>query len=310
MIWLLLLGLLLLFWTPWFLLKRLEYRHRKRKQYWRKNGSLNGRYDSITRMLRLHSVKTKPTAELNEIQTLLKEVERWEQQQSPEPSVPKAEPVDDWAQLQKTPSVPPKSEPAEFDEWDRLRNPEPETAPAQTQQTATVVRKLPPLEYHWLKKNHRLNIQAASQQLKRLREYTLTVAPEDVLKIAIGTLRRTKPFVFEELLLHCFKEQGWQIMRNERYTGDDGIDGRLYRDGKLYFVQAKRYSGHIEAAHLREFEAVIQEYGAAGGFFVHTGRTGDVSKGVLRQPDSKIILLSGMGVVDLVLGREVLALKL
>jgi restriction system protein len=303
MTWLLLLGLLLLLWTPWFLLKRLQGRHRKRKRYWRKNGSLNGRYDSIDRMLRSHSVKLKSTAGLNETQTLVKEVELWEQQQKKVPSsTPKAEPVDDWAQLQKVPAVPPKSDPAEFDEWDRLRNPEPETAPAQSQQTVTV-RKLPLPEYHWLKKNHRLNIQAARQQLSRLREYALTVAPEDVLKIVIGTLRRTKPFVFEELLLHCFKEQGWQIVRNERYTGDDGIDGRLYRDGKLYFVQAKRYSSHIEPAHLREFEQVIQEYGAAGGFLVHTGRTGDKSKGVLRQQGSKIVLLSGMGVVDLVLGR-------
>ena len=204
----------------------------------------------------------------------------------------------------KTGPIVPEQQPAS-EQRDQLRPLEPKTATTQKP-----VRVLPPPEYHWLKKNHRLNIQDARQQLQQLRAYTFAAEPDDVLKIVIGTLRRTKPFVFEELLLHCFKEQGYQVVRNERYTGDDGIDGRLYKDGKLYFVQAKRYSGLIQSAHVQKFEAVIQEFGADGGFFVHSGRTGDKSKGVLRQPGSKIILLSGMGVVDLALGRELLALKL
>ena len=198
-----------------------------------------------------------------------------------------------------------QSELPAVDDSDQPRPFELEKEPAQK-----TIRVLSPVEYRWLKKNHRLNIQAARQELEALRRYILTVPPDDVLKIVIGTLRRTKPFVFEEMLLHCFKEQGWKVVRNERYTGDDGIDGRLYRDGKLYFVQAKRYSGLIQAAHVQKFEGVIQEYGADGGFFVHTGRTGDKSRGVLRQAGSKITLLSGMGVVNLVLVREVLALKL
>ena len=290
MIWLILLGLLLLLWTPWLLQNRLKLRPRKRKSAWRKTSIPKGPDHSIDLMLRTYRAKSTAPAP---------------------PTLPKPLPeVDDWAQLQEAPSTPPKSDPVEFDEWDRLRQPESSAAPVQTQQTATAVRKLPLPEYHWLKKNHRLNIQKARQELERLREYVLTVEQENVLKVVIGTLRRTKPFVFEELLLHCFKEQGYQVMRNERYTGDDGIDGRIIRDGKLHFVQVKRYSGLIQAAHVQEFESVIQEFGAVGGFFVHTGRTGNKSRGVFRQPDSKIVLVSGMGVVNLVLGREVRTLKL
>jgi restriction system protein len=274
MIWLLLFGFLLLLSIPWLLFKRVDRRHRKREQTRRKNISLDGSGNSIDRILRTYSVKSRST---------------------------QAPVVDDREQLQPAVPTARKSELVGLDERERLRQPEP-TSPAKSQQLQPV-RKLPPPEYHWLKKNHRLNIQAARLELKQLRAYTFAADPEEVLKIVIGTLRRTKPFVFEEMLLHCFKEQGWQVIRNERYTGDDGIDGRIYSDGKLYFVQAKRYSGHIQAAHLREFEAVIQEKAATGGFFVHSGRTGDESKGVLRQPGSKVILLSGMGVVDLVLGR-------
>ena len=273
MSWFLLLGFLLLLSIPWLIRKRSERRHRKRIQTWRKNSRPIRRGDSIELMLRTFSVEreTKPASPES-----LPTVDAWQQQTGP---------------------VAPEQPPA-LDEQEQPRQPVPAVAPK-------TVRVLPPPEYHWLKKNHRLNIQAARLELQELREYILTVPPEDVLKIVIGTLRRTKPFVFEELLLHCFKEQGYQIVRNERYTGDDGIDGRLYKDGKLYFVQAKRYSGQIVATHVQEFEAVIEEFGAVGGFFVHSGRTGHKSRGVFRQAGSKIVLLSGMGVVDLVLGRGV-----
>ena len=278
MSWLLLLGFLLLLSIPWLFQKRAERKHRKRIQAWRKNSKPIRRGDSIDLMLRTFSVERET-----------------------KPASPESPPtVDTWQQQTKplTPEQPPVP-----DEQEQPR--QPETAVAQK-----TVRVLPPPEYHWLKKNHRLNIQAAKLELQELRAAAFAAESDDVLKIVIGTLRRTKPFVFEELLLHCFKEQGYQVVRNERYTGDNGIDGRLYKDGKLYFVQAKRYSGLIQAAHVHEFEAVIEEFGAVGGFFVHSGRTGHKSRGVFRQAGSKIILISGMGMVDLVLGREVLALNL
>ncbi|MGA7935078.1 MAG: restriction endonuclease, partial [Kovacikia sp.] len=97
----------------------------------------------------------------------------------------------------------------------------------------------------------------------------------------------------------------YQVVRNSRYTGDDGIDGRIYRDGKLYYVQAKRYSGLIDAAHLRAFEQkIVNSYGVEGGFFVHTGRTGDTAKAVSKQ-QGQVTLLSGMRLVDFVLARGV-----
>jgi restriction system protein len=197
----------------------------------------------------------------------------------------------------------PTSPPSTLGEGEQRRSPETKAIPKQRPQPKTV-RRLPPPEYHWLKKNHRQNIQAATQTLMQLREQTRSLESDQALKIVIGSLRRIDPFMFEELLLHCFQEQGWRVARNERYTGDDGIDGRIYRDEKLFFVQAKRYSGHIDAAHLREFEAVIQQYGAAGGYFIHTGRTGETARRVVRLKGSKVILLSGMKVVDFVLGRE------
>ena len=83
---------------------------------------------------------------------------------------------------------------------------------------------------------------------------------------------------FEELLLTCCQGQGWEIERNFKYSGDGRIDGRVLIAGKLYLVQAKRYRGYINPQHIRDFYQVIQEEKAARGFFVHTGKTGKLSK--------------------------------
>jgi hypothetical protein len=40
--------------------------------------------------------------------------------------------------------------------------------------------------------------------------------PTEAFKIVIGLLRRIDPFVFEELLLQCFKDAGYQVVRKGR----------------------------------------------------------------------------------------------
>ncbi|MCC5670792.1 restriction endonuclease [Nostoc sp. CHAB 5784] len=76
------------------------------------------------------------------------------------------------------------------------------------------------------------------------------------------------------MLLTCFERQGFMIRRNESYTGDGGLDGHVWLQGKLYLIQAKRYKDTINPAHVQEFGQAIQNHGGVGGFFVHTGRTG------------------------------------
>lgn len=68
-------------------------------------------------------------------------------------------------------------------------------------------------------KKHLNNIEYASQVLLELRSITQLAK----LPVVIATLRRISPYVFEELVLTCCFEQGWQIQRNFRYIGDGGI---------------------------------------------------------------------------------------
>lgn len=114
---------------------------------------------------------------------------------------------------------------------------------------------------------HKRNVKAATKIINKLREI-------DNPGARLSYLRKIDPFVFEELILTGFKSKGYKIKRNKRYTGDGGIDGRVKKDGKWYLVQAKRYSNSINPSHVLEFDSVIKKHKAAGGFFVHTGRTG------------------------------------
>ena len=54
---------------------------------------------------------------------------------------------------------------------------------------------------------------------------------------------------------------------------------------------AKRYKSYINPKHIREFHRVIEQEKVIGGFFIHTGKTGEMSKELLRE--YRITLLSG-----------------
>lgn len=81
-----------------------------------------------------------------------------------------------------------------------------------------------------------------------------------------------------------------EIEPGSKYTGNGGLDGRVTIALKLYLIEAKRYRGYIDLKHIRDFHRVIQGKDAVGGFFIHTGRTGELSKELLRE--YQITLLS------------------
>jgi restriction system protein len=145
---------------------------------------------------------------------------------------------------------------------------------------------------------HQQYIRLADSVLKRLRDRIVVVQ----LPEALAILRKMNPYAFEELLLTCCQNQGWKIERNFRYTGDGGLDGRVTIAGRLYLIQAKRYCGYINLKHILDFNQVIQQEKAYGGFFIHTGKTGKSAKELLRE--YRISLLSGQRLVNFVLGQK------
>lgn len=116
-------------------------------------------------------------------------------------------------------------------------------------------------------------------------------------------LRKIDPFVFEELLLYCFQEQGYRIKRNKRYTGDGGIDGTIFnRNGDKILIQAKRYSSYVNPSHITDFLNAINRSRAVGGYFVHTGKTGAKS---YENISPKVFIISGNRLLQMIMTMPV-----
>lgn len=113
----------------------------------------------------------------------------------------------------------------------------------------------------------------------------------------LAYLRKINPFVFEEMLLDAFEMGGHKVERNKRYTGDGGIDGKVWINGSLYLIQAKRYKGHIAIAHLKEFNEILESSNCKG-FFCHTGKTRTSGKEFATGTHLKII--SGQKLVNMI----------
>lgn len=119
-------------------------------------------------------------------------------------------------------------------------------------------------------------------------------------------LRAMDALAFEELLLESFAMRGHKVVRNRRYTGDGGIDGQVAIAGQTWLIQAKRYASAIRPEHVEAFALICSRRGMPG-LFIHTGRTGGLSRGLLER-HQHVELISGERLLALLTGGQ-LSLK-
>lgn len=113
-------------------------------------------------------------------------------------------------------------------------------------------------------------------------------------------LRAMDALAFEELLLESFAARGHKVLRNHRYTGDGGIDGRVLIGGRIWLIQAKRYGAAIRPEHVEAFALLCRKFGLPG-LFIHTGRTGELSRAFLER-HRNVELISGERLLALIIG--------
>lgn len=143
----------------------------------------------------------------------------------------------------------------------------------------------------WRRRSQKRRIRSARHVIDTLRSFE-----HDAQRFAY--LRKIDPFVFEELILEAFERRQFKIQRGVRYTGDGGIDGQFWsRHGDLYLIQAKRYSSHISAQHVRDFSKLVSMR-KCKGVFVHTGRTGSMAR-TLAKENPAISIISGKRLLKL-----------
>ena len=117
-------------------------------------------------------------------------------------------------------------------------------------------------------------------------------------------LRAMDALAFEELLLESFAARGHKVVRNHRYTGDGGVDGRVAIGGQTWHIQAKRYSGAVRPEHVEAFALLCRRRGLPG-LFIHAGRTGGLSRGLLDR-HRHVELISGDRLLALLTGGQFL----
>lgn len=155
--------------------------------------------------------------------------------------------------------------------------------------------------YHF----YQYQIKPNAGQRRKIREAILNLntlrKSTDPFAYQINFLRKVDPYVFEEMLLLCFKERGFWVKRNSRYSGDGGLDGTVFNaQRQKILIQAKRYSQAINPAHIKDFWETIQNQDARGGYFIHTGRTGDQSR---ENMNKNMMILSGEKLLNFLLKK-------
>lgn len=150
------------------------------------------------------------------------------------------------------------------------------------------------LAIRWDKKRHLLCRMEAAQQLKHLKRFN---SPREQM----AHLRAVNPYVFEEMILTVLKHRGYKIRRNKRYSGDGGIDGQVIIEDHCYLIQAKRYTNHINPAHVESFVRLCQRR-RKRGLFVHTGKTGKKSYEIIQF--SEIEIISGDRLLNMLINER------
>jgi restriction system protein len=136
-----------------------------------------------------------------------------------------------------------------------------------------------------------------SQFIKKGKQILKTINKLEHSGQKINYLKKINPYVFEELLLSAFKNKGFKIKRNKKYSGDGGIDGKVYNDQGLFLIQAKRYKDYIRKNQIDEFKIAIIKNMAIGGYFIHTGKTSPELMSYSK--DREIEIISGNKLIDL-----------
>lgn len=156
------------------------------------------------------------------------------------------------------------------------------------------------------KPDHSRRVASSRKVLARLRGFS----GDGAAARAFGYLRTIDPFVYEETVLSALENAGALVVRNRRYTGDGGIDGRCWWPGlalRYLAVQCKRYGGAITPQHLNALSRQVTEGGHAGGLFVHCGRTGPASYEVLH--GAPVQLVSGARMLNLLLRARLRSIR-
>jgi len=161
-------------------------------------------------------------------------------------------------------------------------------------------------------------------EIKQLKKYDEST-PEDLITLGYQKLRQEltielldkimscPPNFFEKLVVDLLVEMGYGGSREEAgkavgKSGDEGIDGIIKEDKlglDIVYIQAKRWSNSVGRPEIQKFVGALHGQRAKKGIFVTTSSFSQSAIDYVSKIDSKIILIDGEKLADLMIDYNV-----
>lgn len=97
--------------------------------------------------------------------------------------------------------------------------------------------------------------------------------PEGELAVWQAFVEAVDPYDLERIVLVAYERQGFHV-RATPGSGDDGLDGVLFRDSTAIGIQVKRYRQPVGGPQMRDFVGTLSLHDLKHGIFLTTGRVG------------------------------------
>ena len=145
-------------------------------------------------------------------------------------------------------------------------------------------------------------LEAAYQELQE----TLAAELQD-------TIKKCTPEFFERLVIDVLIKMGYGGSRREAgqaigKSGDEGIDGIINEDKlglDVIYIQAKRWENTVGRPEIQKFAGALQGKRARKGIFITTSNYSREAVDYVKNIDSKIILIDGPKLADLMVQYDV-----
>lgn len=130
----------------------------------------------------------------------------------------------------------------------------------------------------------------------------------------LGKLKKTSPAFFERVVVELLVKMGYGGSRSDAgkaigKSGDGGIDGIIKEDKlglDVVYIQAKRWDNNpVGRPDVMQFAGALQAQRATKGIFITTSRFTEDSRNYVSQIGSKIVLIDGEQLTNLMIEHDV-----
>lgn len=129
----------------------------------------------------------------------------------------------------------------------------------------------------------------------------------------LDRIKKNSPQFFERLVVDLMLTLGYGGSRSDAgqaigHSGDEGIDGIIKEDRlglDVIYLQAKRWEGVVGRPEIQKFVGALQGRRARKGVFITTGRFTDDAVGYAGAIESKVVLIDGKLLADLMIEHNV-----